>query len=79
MCVSVCVCVFGFLIDKPLYKGETAVFGSRNRSIRGNFGFWIEKPLYKGETAVFGSGNRSIRGKLRFFDPKTAVYPLCVG
>ena len=28
-------------------KGETAVFGSRNHSIRGNFSFWIEKPLYK--------------------------------
>ena len=26
-------------------KGETAVFGSRNHSIRGNFSFWIEKPL----------------------------------
>ena len=59
MFVSVCVCVFGFLIDKPLYKGETAVFGSRNRSIRGNFGFWTK--------------NRSIRGKLRFLDRETAL------
>ena len=46
MCVSVCVCVFGFLIDKPLYKGETAVFGSGNRSIRGKLWFFDPKPQF---------------------------------